>query len=310
MGKKVTMRYFNKNTAKQKASFGVFFFFIFLKASYAQDSKLAGIKYANYPKSEIKNDSGNQEISFQEFGVFVNFPKKLKNDKTVLVNGFGYGFVEASLDNSLFSTNESEKKLQTFYYQVTLLHQWNEKWNLAVNLKPTLASDFEAKLNSEDFIFQGAVTATRKFSSTFKLGGGLAYSARLGNPQLIPLVNLHYKNNKHEVNAVLPINAKYTYSLLPSDKLELGVKYNLNGGNFNVHSDDNRIDKINYSRANFGVVGQYQLTNMLRLEAFGGLSAERTYSIIDSDNTTYDFDSESAPFFNIGIVLVPPKIKK
>ena len=56
MGKKVTMRYSNKNTAKQKASFGIFFFFIFLKASYAQDFKLAGIKYANYPKSEIKND--------------------------------------------------------------------------------------------------------------------------------------------------------------------------------------------------------------------------------------------------------------
>jgi hypothetical protein len=43
------------------------------------------------------------------------------------------------------------------------------------------------------------------------------------------------------------------------------------------------------------------------LEAFGGLSAGRTYSIIDSDNTTYDFDSESAPFFNIGIALAPPK---
>ena len=209
----------------------------------------------------------------------------------------------------MFSTNESEKKLQTFYYQVTLLHQWNEKWNLAVNLTPTLASDFKAKLNSDDFIFQGAVTATKKISSTFKLGGGLAYSARLGNPQLIPLVNLHYKNNKHEVNAVLPINVKYTYSLLPSDKLELGVKYNLNGGNFNVHSEDNSIDKINYSRINFGVLANYQLTKILRLEAFGGLSAGRNYSLIDANDTAYDFDSESAPFFSVGIVLVPPKRK-
>lgn len=303
------MLYFNLNTAKQKASVGIFFLFIFLKTSYAQDFKLAGIQYNNYQKSEIKNDSGNQEISFQEFGAFVNFPKKLKNDKTVLVNRFGYGFVEASLDNSLFSSNESEKKLQTFYYQVTLFHQWNEKWNLAVNLTPTLASDFKAKLNSDDFIFQGAVTATKKISSTFKLGGGLAYSARLGNPQLIPLVNLHYKNNKHQVNAILPIKAKYTYSLLPSDKLELGVKYNLNGGNFNVHSEDNSIDKTNYSRINFGVLANYQLTKLLRLEAFGGLSAGRNYSLIDANDTAYDFDSESAPFFSVGIVLVPPKRK-
>ena len=95
MDKKIIMQYFNLNTAKQKASVGIFFLFIFLKTSYAQDFKLAGIQYNNYQKSEIKNDSGNQEISFQEFGAFVNFPKKLKNDKTVLVNGFGCGFVEA-----------------------------------------------------------------------------------------------------------------------------------------------------------------------------------------------------------------------
>lgn len=303
------MRYYNKYTARQKANVGVFFFFFFLKASYAQDFKLAGIQYNNYQKSEIKNDSGSQEISFQEFGATINFPKKLKNDKTVLVNGFGYSFVEASLDNALFSFDENNEKLQTFYYQLTLLYQWNEKWNIALNLKPTLASDFETKLSSDDFIFQGGATATRKFSSTFKLGGGLAYSARLGSPQLIPLVNLQYENNKHEINALLPINAKYTYSLLPSDKLELGVKYNLNGGNFNVYSEDNSIEKINYSRINFGILANYQLTKILRLEAFGGLSAGRNYSLIDTDDTVYDFDSESAPFFSVGIVLIPPKRK-
>lgn len=107
----------------------------------------------------------------------------------------------------------------------------------------------------------------------------------------------------------MPINAKYTYSLLPSNKLDLGVKYNLNGGNFNVYSEDNSIDKINYSRINFGVLADYQLTKILRLEVFGGLSAGRNYKLIDADDTAYDFDSEPAPFFSVGIVLVPPKRK-
>jgi hypothetical protein len=303
------MQYSNKKFPLQKASITFLFVLAFYNTMNAQDFKLAGIKYANYLKTELKNDLGNQGISFQEIGAFVNFPKKLKNDKTVLVNGFGYGFVEASFDNPLFRFDDNNKKLQMFYYQVTLLHQWNEKWNVLVSLKPTLASDFEEKLSSDDFIFQGAVTATRKLSSTFKIGGGFAYSARLGNPRLIPLVNLQYKKKRHEINALFPINAKYTYSLLPSNKLELGVKYNLNGGNFNVYSEDNSIDKINYSRVNFGVLANYQLTKILRLEAFGGLSAGRKYSLIDTDDTTYDFDSESAPFFSVGIVLVPPKRK-
>jgi hypothetical protein len=307
MAKKVTMQYSYKKFPLHKASITFLFVLALYNTMNAQDFKLAGIKYANYQKSQIKNDSETQKILFQEFGAFINFPKRLKNNKSVLVNGFGYGFVEASFDNDLVQFRESDKKLQQFYYQLMLLHQLNEEWNIVLNLNPSLASDFEAKLSADDFIFQGVVVATRKLSSSFKLGGGLAYSARLGSPRLIPVVNLQYKKTRYEINALLPIKAKYTYSLLPSDKLDFGLKYNLNGANFNVYSIDNNIDKINYSRANFGVVAQYQLTNMLRLEAFGGLSAGRTYSIIDSDNTTYDFDSESAPFFNIGIALAPPK---
>ena len=307
MDKKVIMFYFNKNTAKQKASFGIFFFFIFLKVSYAQDFKLAGVKYANYPKSEIKNDVGNQKISFQEFGVFVNFPKKLKNDKTILVNGFGYGFMEASFDTTLFRFGDTNKKLQTFYYQLTLLHQWNEKWNLLVNLKSTLASDFEAKLSGDDVVFQGAIMATKKLSATFKIGGGFAYSARLGSPRIVPLVNFHYTKNKHRINALLPINATYTYSLLPSNKLKLGLKYNLNGGNFNVHSADNSIDKINYSRVNIGILANYQINKILKLEAYGGVSSNRKYNFVDANKNTLKFDSKAAPFFSVGIVLVSPK---
>ncbi|WP_157941197.1 DUF6268 family outer membrane beta-barrel protein [Arenibacter catalasegens] len=303
------MTYSYKKIAVQKASVIVFLFFTFLHNGYSQDFKLAGIRYNNYQQSEIKNDAGNQEISFQEFGAFVNFPKKLKNDKTFLINGFGYGFVEASFDNPLFQPIQNEEKLQTFYYQLSLLHQWNEKWNLAVNLTPTLASDFEGDLNSDDFIFQGAAFATRKINTNFKIGGGVAYSARLGTPRLIPLVNLHYKNNRHQINALLPVNLKYTYSLLPNEKLELGMKFNLNGANFNVSSEDNSIDKINYSRANVGVLIDYQATKMIRLEAFGGLSGVRNYSLIDMDGTEFDFDSEAAPFFSVGIVLVPPKRK-
>lgn len=280
-------------------------------STYAQNLELAGIKYNNYLSTEIKNDNGNQEVSFQEIGAFINIPKTLKNNKTILVNGFGYGIVEVALDNSLNTSNQiTKKELQTVFYQFSLLHQWNEKWNLAFNLRPTLASDFETKLSSDDFVLQGALMATRKFNSKFKLGGGIAYSARFGSPQLLPVVNLRYKNNKHAINALLPVSASYTYSLLPNNKLDLGLKYNVNGANFNVYFEDNSIDKINYSRANFGVDVQYQLTNMFRLQAFGGLSTNRKFNLIDVDNTTYDYGSESAPFFSVGISLVPPKRKE
>ncbi|QMU64768.1 MAG: hypothetical protein GKR88_11030 [Flavobacteriaceae bacterium] len=112
------------------------------------------------------------------------------------------------------------------------------------------------------------------------------------------------------MNAILPVNFKYTYALLPDEKLELGLKYALNGANFNIR-DRNLpdVDKINYSRAYFGVLANYQLTKILRLEAYDGLSTNQRYNFVGADDNVLEFDSEAAPFFNVGIVWVPPKGK-
>lgn len=286
-------------------------FIILSQNSIAQDFKLAGLYYANYPKAAIKDVSGSQEISFREFGAFINFPKKFKNDKTALINGVGYGYVEATMYNfPSLPTSEYQKKLQAFYYQLMLLHKWNKKWSLSANLKPTIASDFEEKLSSDDFVFQGAVIVTRTMNDKFKIGGGVVSSTRWGSPAVFPVVNIHYKNNRHDLNALLPLNIKYTYSLLPEEKLKLGAKYALNGANFNIHSSDMaEIDKINYSRANIGFLVDYKLSKILRLETYGGISAMRLYRMVDNDGHVNEYDSNAAPFFNVGIVLVPPKRK-
>jgi hypothetical protein len=251
MDKKIAMSHFNKRIT-QKAIAVSLGLFLILNVGYSQDFKLAGIHYGYYPKSEVKDASGNQEVSFQEFSAFLNFPKQLKNNKTVLINGVGYGLVEATLHNppSLL-TSKDGKKLHAFYYQLTLAHKWNEKWTLLANIKPTFASDFEEKLGSDDLIFQGLVMATRKMNDKFKIGAGVLNSTRLGEPIVLPVVNMHYKSNRSELNALLPMNIKYTYSLLPEEKLKLGVKYARNGANFNILANDMAdIDKINYSRAN------------------------------------------------------------
>lgn len=314
MDKKINMRRFYKIITIQNASAIIFFFFLFLNNVYSQDFKLAGIQYVNYPKSEIKNDSGNQKTSFQEFGAFVNFPIKFKNDKSVLINGFGYGYVETTMyDYPLLQTREYQKKLQQFYYHLTFVHKWNEKWALLVNLKPTFASDFEQKLSSDDFVFQGSVIATKIIYDQFKIGAGFVSSTRWGSPKLVPVVNMHYKNNRHNLNAILPLSMKYTYALLPEEKLKLGVQYTRNGANFNISatdipkSDMAEIDKINYSRANIGAHSSYQLTKILRLEASGGISAGRKYNLVDVDENVHDFSSKSSPYFNVGLVLVSPK---
>jgi hypothetical protein len=284
---------------------------LFVSNVYSQDFKLARVQYANYPKSVIKNGSGNQETSFQEFGAFVNLPKMFNNDSTALINGVGYGFVEATMHNfPSLPSSEYNKKLQLFYYQVTLIHKWNKKWTLLASLKPTIASDFVEKLSSNDLVFQGTIMVVKNMNDKLKLGVGVLNSTRWGPPIVLPTVSLNYKYKKHQFNAHLPISLKYTYSLLPKEKLKIGVKYARNGANFNIsNAKMPEIDKLNYSRANIGLFASYQLTRMLRLEARGGVSTGRIYRLVDDDRNVLDFDSKAAPFFNIGISLIPPKIK-
>lgn len=309
MVQKLNMTRFYKGIIIQKASAIIFCFLLSLNNVYSQDFKLAGIHYAHYPNSAIKDVSGNQETSFHEFGAFVNFPKKFKNDKTALINGVGYGFVEVTMNNfPSLQTSEYQKKLQVFYYKLTLAHKWNEKWSLLVNLKPTIASDFEEKISTDDLVFQGGFIATRTINNKFKIGAGVVNSTRWGSPIVLPVVNMHYKYNRHNLNALLPMNIKYTYSLLPEEKLKLGVKYARNGANFNIlASDMSEIDKINYSRANIGLLANHQLTKILRLEAYGGISTGRINRLVNVYENVRDFDSKTAPFFNVGIVLVSPR---
>lgn len=309
MDKKINMCFFNQIITVQKVM--TISLLLFLVNSYAQDFKLAGLHYAHYPKSEMKGATNNQSTSFQEFGTFINIPKTFNNDSTALINGVGYGFVEATMYNyPLLPSNEHKKKLQLFYYDLMFVHKWNEQWILLVNLRPTIASDLEEKLSSDDFVFQGAIMVTKVINDKVNIGAGLVNSTRWGAPIVVPALNIRYKTKKHTINALLPLKVKYTYSLLPNEKLKLGAKYTLNGASFNISDTEiSEIDKINYSRANIGGLISYKLTNILRLEAYGGVSMRRVYRLVDTKKNVHNFDSEDAPFFNIGFSLVAPSKK-
>jgi hypothetical protein len=126
---------------------------LFITNTYGQDFKLAALHYGYYPPSEVKNGTGGEKISFNEFGFFVNIPKKFNNDSTALINGFGYTSVNATMYNfSGLHSHEEDKKLQMFYYQISLIHKWNKKWTFIASLKPTIASDFEQSLSIDDFV--------------------------------------------------------------------------------------------------------------------------------------------------------------
>lgn len=279
----------------------------------AQDIKLAGVEYFNYPKAALKDVDGNYQASFQEFAAYVNFPTRLKNQKTILVNGFQYRFVGVSTMNDNL-TSDNSQSFHRITYNFTVIHRLTDSWMLSGRLIPTLASDFKENLSGDDFTMQGGVMAIRELSSFTSIGGGLIYSTRLGKPLLLPGFHFRYGKDKHRLFVQLPALVNYSYQTDTKDKLSIGFRMGLNGGNFNISSDktnNNReINRLNYSRANIGPLANYKITNMIQLEAWGGLSTARKYRFEDVPGNDYRFNSGNSPFVNIGIALVVPAKNK
>ena len=286
---------------------------LFVYKGNAQDLRLAGVEYFTFPDVRLKDDASNKEVSFQEFGMFVNYPLQLKNKKTILLNGIQYGMVEALLSDNTLS-NENQLFFHKLSYSFCVIHMFNEKWTFVGRISPTLASDFEDKLSGHDFILQGTASLTKRFSPNILGGVGLIYTTRLGKPRLYPSIQYQYRMGKHDLNIFFPVFSNYSYQLDSQNKFRIGLRMAVNGANFNTSSDNYsvspEIDRFNYVRANIGPFVSYRLGKMVLIEISGGISTFRKYEFEDVTNNHRKFDSQNGGFINIGLNIVPPQNKK
>lgn len=278
----------------------------------AQDFRLAGADYTYYPKARLKDDGSSQQVSSQESNVYFNIPTRLKNGKTILVNGLQFG----SVRTTSYSDIQSDGDKHNFYkiaYTMMLIHRLNEKWVLVGRLMPTLASDFDDKLNGDDFLMQGSFLANRKINENLLIGGGLVYGTRLGKPMLVPSVQVKYEKSRHLFFVFLPAVIDYSYQLIREERLRVGFKALLNGANFNSSVDNftgtTAVDRLNYLTVNVGPVVRYRFAKIALLEVSSGLNALRRYQFEDAGNTLHKYSSKSSGFVSIGLTVVPPKRK-
>lgn len=292
-----------------------FFYAILLLSMYsagsskAQDIRLAGVEYFNYPSVRFKDGANNQKVSFQEFGAFINYPIQLKNKKTILFNGIQYGMVQATMNHHGLS-NEKNLTFHKLSYSFTLIHRFNDKWTFIGRIAPTLASDFDDKLSGHDFNVLGTAFLTKRFSQKTLGGAGLIYTTRFGKPLLIPSLQYQYRIDKHDLNIFLPAFINYSYQLDSKDRLKIGFRTAINGAHFNTSSDNYStsvgVDRFNYVRANMGPFVSYRLGRMVLIEMSGGLSTLRRYEFEDINNDRHKYTSQNGGFFNIGLNIVPP----
>ena len=284
-----------------------------LSNMHAQGLKLAGVEYLKFPNSAIVDAADGQEVAFQEFRAFVNIPIKMKNNKTILLNGLNYDFLQATLQNSpLFGSTDATKNLHSISYSLSLIHKWN-KWTMLVQVKPTIASDFEDDFSDDDLLFQGTALLSRRVGKKLGIGLGAIYTTATGEPQWLPAIQFKLQTKKNTLDVLLPTHASYMRHFGARGKLSIGILGTYQGNYYNVSISEfpetapENIEAVKYSRVNIGPVVQYKLTRIINVKLFGGLCANRTYQFSDVDGVDYEYDSENSPFFSIGVNMMVPK---
>ncbi|MEL6557560.1 MAG: DUF6268 family outer membrane beta-barrel protein [Bacteroidota bacterium] len=271
---------------------------------WSQELQLAGFNFTRFPGAEVADAPLNQKIEVNEYNFFVNLPKQLKNEKTIVLNGLQYKLTTPFADNDL-ALGIDGQNLHLIGYRLTVLHQLKKDWSLIAMINPTLSSTFNVPLEGDDLLVNGTIQAVRKKSDRFHYGGGLLVTSRFGNPILLPTIQLKWKSEKSQFHVFLPRSITYDRYY---KRFTAGIHAVVDGSLYNVNFELNAepVDKVAYTRVTAGPKFSYRLGKILQLEASGGVVAGRSVELqseVFEDRTN---NVDSGAFFQFGISLVPP----
>ncbi|MEM6526275.1 MAG: DUF6268 family outer membrane beta-barrel protein [Bacteroidota bacterium] len=277
----------------------------------SQHRKLAGSSFTRFPVADLNDSPLNQQVKLNEYNFFLNLPKPLKNQKTLLIHGFSYTLVTPFTDNDL-NLGLDGQKLHLIGYRLTAMHQLKKNWRALVSLNSTLSSTFNTALEGDDFLFNGLLQFTKKKSDRFSYGAGVTFTSRFGEPILIPTLQLTFDKGDSKLQVLLPRSITYDCYF---GKLTTGIQiaasgslYNINSTRTNILNEIEPVDKLAYTRVVVGPSFRYRVGKMVEIEVSGGITLARRVElqgdVFDDQNTV-----ANGPFFEFGLAIVPPRKK-
>ena len=174
---------------------------------------------------------------------------------------------------------------------------------MRIMAKPTLASNFNGGISSEDFYMQGIAVIHRTIRKGFRIGAGVTYTNGFGKPLLLPVLNLRYQTENFDLNLTAPfqVSAKYR-----TGNLMVGFNSGVEGNQYNLHLEENdrpfaeKADAINFSRFNIGPVFGWYIPGQGRIEVSAGMSLNRVFKVVDREDQETDLDLDNGFFIRTG----------
>lgn len=249
---------------------------------------------------------GDDDFDFYKTSINFKVPIKLK--KGILVNSVKADFFELQYHNNHSFTTDDLNNFYNFNYGLMYSYPINKKWNISAKAGISAVSNFTSGLNSDDLLFNSGVFMAKK-GGTIKnpslLMFGVGYTAISGKPRVLPFINYTKKvSPKFSFGVGFPnLFARYRMD----DKNSLKTSLSMDGFYSNLSNSVavdafNEAEKALFRTVMLDVEYQYWMSDFWAITFKTGYSVYSIYELEDANNNTvYEFDATSKPYFSTGI---------
>lgn len=278
--------------------FGLFFGFL----SISQTTDLLRLEYLNIPNSNTKNSISRYRFLFQA-------PLKVSEGNYLVIGG-DYRYIDLTLDNVPFSTDDLNS-VQTIEGSIGFLHQVNESdWLYGVKVGVRLASNFDAKLVSDDYIYLASAYAIRdrtkegKAEKPNRLVLGLDYTTTPGRGYPLPILNYYreFAQNWTYTLGVPKTNVRYKFD----DKNHVQAFVTLDNFFANIQTNKTVNGKLAENISSTLVLGglgyEHYFTKHLLYYGYVAYSISNDYRLRNNDrDDIYIIEDKNTVYFRTGI---------
>ncbi|WP_196888649.1 DUF6268 family outer membrane beta-barrel protein [Aureivirga sp. CE67] len=267
--------------------------------------ELFRVSYTNFSRAKIKSDFSqvkDDKIRIEEYRINFNYPIVSKDKKTILINGISYVNMKPVYNFNTTFTNETSENYYSISYNLGLVKRLKKDWTITALVSPTLASDFNGELKSDDFILQASAIATKQVSKNLNYGFGLSYNTRFGQPLVVPILQLTYVKNKWKTVVIFPGIIGEFYQFNKNNTV--GLLAAINGSQFNISTKETVLDNLNYTRVNFGPSYERSIYKDLKINLFTGYTLAKKISWSTFTKGDIDLKPENSYFFQISLRYV------
>lgn len=282
----------------------------------AQTTDLARVEYMNLPFSKSDN-------SLQRFRTLIQAPIQIhKEKKNYLVIGLEYRYldiqIEDAVDIDAFEDNMINST-QRFDFYIGYTWEHNNDWRFGAKAGPKIQSDFEGKLQSNDFIYEVGIYAIRDRRDNedgekpSRLVAGLTYSNTPGRWYPLPILNYHKKFHPNWTYTLGVPKTNIRNYLNASHKDALQAFITLDNDFANIHhpfvpvsTDQNSGGKVAQSiQTTIGLVGlgyEHFFTKQFLFYAYAAHSVYTNFRLEDIDGEKiYQINDENSLYFRTGL---------